>query len=178
MGKHTKRKSKKTIVDSHIWTDGANWKVVEGSLKRPRGRPGKIEPLFQYIGEKLPFASLEKVRDAISGNAEGIYMAHDSMGAARYGGRGRIFDRLLQHRKDFTKELLYFSFYVIRSKNHERELETVILRAAGPQMIFNERKVRSNIDPGNISDYEPGTHFFERQQRRGKKRKVRRGNPR
>ena len=179
MSKQIKSKSKKTIIDGNIWTDGSRWKVVEGSLKRPQGRPGKVEPLFQYVGEKLPFGCLEKVREAIcarSGDPEGIYMAHDSMGAARYGGRGKIFDRLLQHRRDFARELLYFSFYVIRSKNHERELETVILRAAGPQMSLNERKVRSDIDPGDINDYEPGTHFFERQLRRGRKANDRRAN--
>jgi len=98
-------------------------------------------------------------------------MAHDSMGMARYGGRGRIFSRLRSHHVKYPKELLYFSFYVIKSKKHERELETAILRAAGPQMILNKRKVRANINPGNVSDYEPGTMFFERQQRKGKKKK-------
>ena len=73
-------------------------------------------------------------------------------------------------RKKYPRELLYFSFYVIANKNHEREIETAILRAAGPQMILNQRKVRSSIDHGSVNDYEPGTHFLERQFRRGKKK--------
>jgi hypothetical protein len=62
----------------------------------------------------------------------------------------------------YPKQLLYFSFYVIANKNHEREIETALLRAAGPQMILNTRKVRNGIETGNILDYEPGTRFFER----------------
>lgn len=94
--------------------------------------------------------------------ANGVYMAHDSMGVARYGGRGNIISRLAMHKKNYPKELLYFSFYIIANKSHEREIETAILRAAGGQMNLNERKVREGIAVGNVSDFEPGTYFFER----------------
>lgn len=176
--KGNKRPSKK-VVSGTVWSDEKNWIVVEGKLKPAAGRPSATERLFQYVGEKLPFECLKEVRAKISkqaGDPEGIYMAHDSMGMARYGGRGKIFNRLHSHQGKYPKELLYFSFYVIKSKKHERELETAILRAAGPQMILNKRKVRSDISPGNVSDYEPGTLFFERQQRRGQKQKRRRKN--
>jgi hypothetical protein len=137
--------------------------------------------LFIVVAEKLPFESLEAVRKKTAEwkvGSEGVYMAHDSMGVARYGGRGQIFARLRSHKKKYRKELLYFSFYIIDDKNHERELETAILRAAGPQMVLNQKKVRAGIEPGNVADYEAGTRFFERQRRRGKKLRTKRGRPR
>jgi hypothetical protein len=133
-----------------------------------------VTHLFEYVAEKLPFGSLGNVRRELEdrdAHLEGVYMAHDSMGVARYGGRGQIFNRLAAHRKKYRRELVYFSFYVVRDKKHERELETAILRAAGPQMILNRRKVRDGIDPGSIRDYEPGTNFIERHGKRGKKKK-------
>ena len=174
--KNNKGKSTK-VVNDEVWSD-RTWKVVDGILKPAPGRPKKTERLFQIVGEKLPFNSLGEVNTkikAILGRApEGIYMAHDSMGVARYGGRGKIFSRLRKHKKKYPKELLYFSFYVIKSKNHERELETAILRAAGPQMILNKNKVRSDIRPGNVRDYEPGTMFFSRQNSKRRKNRRRR----
>jgi hypothetical protein len=81
-------------------------------------------------------------------------------------------------KKGFSKELRYFSFYVIAKKSHQREIETVILRAAGPQMTLNTRKIAPGLHPGNISDYEPGTNFVERQHPRGRKlAKRKRKNP-
>jgi hypothetical protein len=35
--------------------------------------------------------------------------------------------------------------------------------------------VREGIERGNVADYEAGTFFFERQGKRGKKAKLRRG---
>jgi hypothetical protein len=67
-------------------------------------------------------------------------MAHDSFGVARYGGRGNIFSRLRTHKRKYSKELVYFSFYIIENKTHEREIENVILRAAGPQMVLNNSR--------------------------------------
>jgi hypothetical protein len=100
---------------------------------------------------------------------QGVYLAHDSMGVARYGGRGAIFTRLASHKKNYRKQLLYYSFYVIENKPHEREIETALLRAAGPQMVLNTRKIAYGLHPGNIGDYEPDTEFFERQSIRGRK---------
>jgi hypothetical protein len=158
-------------VRSTIWSN-SDWKVVEGWLVPAPGRPKKISHLFRHVAEKLPFESLSKVKKWMEENGqslEGVYMAHDSMGVARYGGRGKIFDRLISHRRKYPKELVYFSFYVIANKAHEREIETAILRAASSQMILNQRKIRTGIDPGNINDYEPGTEFFQRQLPKGRK---------
>jgi hypothetical protein len=91
------------------------------------------------------------------------------MGVARYGGRGQIFKRLASHKKKYPTQLLYFSFYVIEQKQHEREIETIILRAAGPQMTLNTRKIALGTEPGNVHDYELGTNFFQRQMTRGRK---------
>jgi hypothetical protein len=54
-------------------------------------------------------------------------------------------------------------------KNHEREIETVLIRAASAMLFFNERKKRASIAPGSVTDYEPLTHYFERQYKKGKK---------
>ncbi len=92
----------------------------------------------------------------------GVYVAHDSMGYARYVGRGDIFARLKARRDAQILELKYFSFYVVLSKNHEREIETVLIRSASPLLQFNERKKEVSILPGNINDYEAGTDFYVR----------------
>jgi hypothetical protein len=172
MAASKKGKSRKEVI-GQVWSDKSEWNVVAGRLVPGAGRPR--QSLFRYVGEKLPWGSLAKVRAHVvrveGDDPEGIYLAHDSMGFARYGGRGQIFGRLRSHRRKYPRELLYYSFYVVASKVHERELETVILRAAGPQMILNERKVRSDISSGNIKDYEPGTRFFERHAKKGKKRR-------
>jgi len=167
-----KRPSRKKVFES-IWSEGS-WKVVAGKLVPAPGRPPKTSHLFLLVAEKLPFECLAAVRkDMVTrkDHREGVYLAHDSMGTARYGGRGQIFSRLAAHKKKYPRELVYFSFYVVKDKKHERELETAILRAAGPQMILNTRKVRDSISRGNIHDYEPGTRFYERQGMRGRAKK-------
>lgn len=159
-------------VDSTIWRD-QEWNVVGGKLVPQPGRPPKTSHLFLYVAEKLPYSCLNDIRKHMKATAdhrEGVYLAHDSMGVARYGGRGQIFGRLAAHKRKYRRELVYFSFYVIKDKKHERELETAILRAAGPQMILNTRKIREGIERGSVWDYEPGTRFFERQKRGGKKK--------
>ena len=83
-----------------------------------------------------------------------------------------FFSRLRSHKRKYSKELVYFSFYIIENKTHEREIENVILRAAGPQLVLNLRKVRDGIDPGAVGDYEPGTKFFRRRYARGAKKSV------
>jgi hypothetical protein len=145
-----------------------------GELKRRKGRPRKEKHLFKVIGEKLPLGSLRFVENTIVDAeivANGVYMAHDSMGVARYGGRGNIFRRLRSHRRKYRKQLVYFSFYIIENKIHEREIENAILRAAGPQMILNKRKLGDGINAGNITDYEASSYFFERHSRSGRKKK-------
>jgi hypothetical protein len=64
-------------------------------------------------------------------------------------------------------------FYIIADKTHEREIENVILRAASPQLVLNQRKVRDGIEPGSVKDYEPGTRYYRRKLARGERRVVR-----
>ena len=127
------------------------------------------------LGEKLPFEAINKV-NAYLRNAgiprNGVYIAHDSMGHARYIGRGRIFTRLRARLKSQALALKYFSFYVVEEKKHEREIETLLIRAAGPMLQFNTKKKRLTISAGSLLDYESGTQFFERKYKRGKRPKI------
>jgi hypothetical protein len=169
----TKRKSpaKKSII-GQIWADGKQWTVQHGELVRGQGRPEKTEHLFKVVAEKLPFDSLLKVKKYINDKnftMQGIYVAHDSMGCPRYIGRGNVFQRLGARKNAQPLELEYFSFYIVSEKKHEREIETMLIRAAGPLLEFNDRKKRIGIEPGNIKDYEAGTYFFERQYKKGRK---------
>jgi hypothetical protein len=166
-----KQRRRRKDVNSTLWAD-SEWRVVEGRLTPPPGRPPKTSRLFQYVAEKLPYECLNSIKAHLAEQADhlaGVYLAHDSMGIARYGGRGQIFNRLAAHKQKYPKQLLYFSFYIIANKAHEREIETAILRAAGPQMMLNIRKVRNGIEVGNVLDYEPGTKFFERQRTSGRR---------
>lgn len=161
--------SRKNVIYGSIWSD-SDWTVVAGRLVS-RGRPRRVPHLFTCVAEKLPLKSLARVQKILRDEkikTEGVYMAHDSMGVARYGGRGNIFSRLRSHRRKYPKQLVYFSFYVIENKHHEREIENAILRAAGAQMSFNTRKLGDGIYPGRVTDYEAGSYFFERQHKRGK----------
>jgi len=156
------------------------WVVKFGDLKKSdgRGRPAKIQPLFKVIGEKLPGEALGKVEAALKEKkiqCSGVYMLHDSMGAVRYVGRGNIFGRLKSHFAAHEEELIYFSFYVVSDKKHEREIETLLIRGAGPLLEFNDRKKASGIKCGNVHDFEAGTCFFEcHRSRRVKKTPVKR----
>lgn len=154
-----------------VYKDNKLWNVQFGELKRHQGNPGKTDHLFRVVGEKLPYESLAAVKKHVEGKgfgASGVYIAHDSMGFPRYIGRGAIFTRLKARQAAQVLELVYFSFYVVSEKKHEREIETVLIRAAGPLLEFNTRKKRVNIMPGNIRDYEAGTYFYERQYKKGK----------
>jgi hypothetical protein len=129
------------------------------------------------VAEKIPYSALDAVRKDLKARAiglTGVYVAHDSMGVARYIGRGSIFGRLRRRRRAQSLELHYFSFFVVAEKTHEREIETLLIRAAGPQLHFNTRKKRVDIQPGSVRDFEAGTLFYERRYRRGKRPKRRR----
>ena len=164
------------------------WVVGYGELTRPRGRPHggqKVEPLFRFVGQKIPFGKgnelLEKVErqveeqldrepDEENRRPSGVYAVHDSMGVVRYVGRGQdVFARLRTHKKAHDLEFEYFSFWLVVDKHHEREIETLLIRGAGPLLVFNERKKRVGIELGDIKDYEPGTRYFERQRKKGPK---------
>jgi hypothetical protein len=148
------------------------WIVNHGKLKRGQGRPGNTEHLFRVVGEKLPYEALPSVRKHVRESLDlkpyGVYVAHDSMGCPRYIGRGSVFNRLIARKKAQVQELKYFSFYLVSDKKHEREIETLLIRAAGFLLEFNSRKKRVGISHGNIRDYEAGTLFYERQYKRGR----------
>lgn len=168
-----KRPSTKTEIES-VHSDGP-WKVVFGELKRGRGRPPKESSVFQALGEKLPKASLDEVEGTIKDreiSREGVYFTHDSLGCARYAGRGSVFTRLRAHFKAHPNELLYYSFYLIADKQHEREIETALIRVASHLLVFNQKKKRDDIEPGDVRDYEPGTFYFERQRKKGRRKGV------
>jgi len=65
-------------------------------------------------------------------------------------------------------ELKYFSFYVVEERKHEGEIETLLIRAAGPLLQFNTKKKRVTINSGSLFDYESGPQCFERSYKRGK----------
>ena len=170
MANQSKKPAKKSKV-KQIWSDGKQWTVGYGRLVAAPGRPAKATRLFEVVGEKLPIAALDDVREDVRNRGlgeEGVYIAHDSMGYARYVGRGQIFSRLKYRARSSQLEIKYFSFYVVRAKVHEREVETLLIRVAAPMLYFNERKKRLDLSPGNIRDYEPRTQFLERHYKKGK----------
>ncbi len=172
--KRRRKATSKKAVKKTVWSK-EGWTVVSGELQRGRGRPAKAAPLFSVVAEKLPFGCLDGVKEELKTlgiKPFGVYAAHDSMGTPRYLGRGAIFTRLKSHLKTHPRELVYFSFFVVKEKTHEREIETLSIRAAGDTLQFNSRKKRTGIAPGSVLDYEAGTMFFERQQKRGRKEAV------
>ena len=177
MSRDPKVMSKKLKVADLDWDEDPIWCIKRGHLTRPKGRPRKGSRLFKVIGEKLPWNSLATVKEDIyalselAHPVEGIYMVHDSMGAPRYVGHGNIFSRVKHHLDKYQKELQYFSFYVVADKCHEREIETLLIRGAANMLALNERKVRIGVASGNITDYEPGTVYYERQSKKGPRTK-------
>jgi hypothetical protein len=169
----TRRKARSTkVTTATVYADNKDWKVCFGELKRGQGHPGKAEHLFKVVGEKLPYPALPSVKKHLRAqgfSTQGVYVAHDSMGCPRNIGRGRIFPRLTRRYKSQPHELVYFSFYVVSEKKHEREIETLLIRAAGFLLEFNMRKKRIGIAHGNVRDFEAGTTFYERQKRKGRK---------
>ena len=164
-------KKVKKIIVPRIWGD-KQWVVRFGRLNVGPGRPEGAPRLFKVVGEKLPFEAINAVARHLRNKGitrSGVYVAHDSMGYARYIGRGSIFSRLRTRRKSQVLELKYFSFYIVEDKKHEREIETLLIRAAGALLQFNTKKKRLTISPGSLLDYEAGTRFFERRYTRGKK---------
>lgn len=149
-----------------------HWTVWRGKLIPSAGRPDKVVSIFSVVAEKLPFECIADVEEDLKAQGltrTGIYFAHDSMGAVRYAGLGSIFTRLKASKKAQPLQLHYFSFYVLPHKKHQRELETLVIRATSHLLQFNERKKPPTIEPGNIHDYEGGTMFYERQGKKGKK---------
>ena len=104
--KRPSRKDSEQKIAEH-----GTWTVWRGKLIPSRGRPDKVFSLFRVVAEKIPFECLANVeRDLKSQKLKnnGIYLAHDSMGHARYAGRGAIFTRLKARKKAHPYELQYF----------------------------------------------------------------------
>jgi hypothetical protein len=164
--KRPSRKSTEQRVAAH-----GDWTIWRGRLVPSAGRPDKVDSLFKVVAEKIPFACLGAVHKDMKAEdlpPTGIYLAHDSMGAVRYAGRGNIFQRLRTPYRAQPLELHYFSLYVIENKKHEREIETLVIRPTSHLLDFNDRKKRPTIQVGNVRDYEPGTTFYQRQSRKAK----------
>lgn len=98
-----------------VWTDD-EWSVRGGELKRGKGYPG-TPGLFQTVAEKLPYECLTALQKKIADPINGIYIAHDSMGCARYIGRGNIFQRLAARKREQPAELKYFSSMSLRTSD-------------------------------------------------------------
>jgi hypothetical protein len=175
--RRNKAKSTKHTEAPTVWAgkESHRWTVHFGELRRARGRPTKAQSLFKVVAEKLPFESIGAVQKRLDNeelSRAGVYVAHDSMGFARYIGRGQnVFMRLKARHKVHPNELKYFSFFVVEEKKHENEIETILIRAAGPHLHFNTKKRQLDIEPGDVRDFEAGTHYFERLKRRGRKRR-------
>lgn len=111
----TKRAKATKTIHACVYKDGDLWNVQFGELRRHQGSPGKTEHLFRVVGEKLPYEALPIVKKHVQEKGlgtNGVYVAHDSMGFARYIGRGAIFGRLKTRKEARDLELVYFSFYV------------------------------------------------------------------
>jgi len=174
----TKPVSKRVTVERDVFRAAGEspWVVHYGKvtrIKKLRGRTpaaAKTEHLFRVVAEKLPYEALLAVKKHLKGaqsTFQGVYVAHDSMGCPRYIGRGNIFARLEARKKVYSLELQYFSFYVVADKKHEREIETLLIHAAGFLLEFNDKKKRVGIEAGNVNDFEAGTVFYERRYVRG-----------
>lgn len=167
--RQAKQKARKDVL-GEAWRDDS-WIVKFGKLVPPPGRPRRVKPLFRHVAEKIPYDALSEVWALYRDHdwaVDGVYVAHDSMGFARYVGRGHVFRRLRVRRRRAPRELQYFSFYIVHDKSHEREIETLLIRLGGAHLHFNTKKKRVATAPGNVRDYEAGTRFVERRRRPGR----------
>lgn len=84
------------------------------------------------------------------------------MGYPRYVGRGNIRDRLATRFRAQREELMYYSFYVVADKMHEREIETLLIHVAGGLLDYNDKKRWAASHQGKVRDFEQRTLFYER----------------
>src|SRR5437588_13047401 len=106
-------------VDGELIKVNEDWNIQVGELQPIARGARRRDHLFKYVAEKLPWDALPRVGRYLNRRGVkriGVYMAHDSFGVARYGGRGNIFSRLRSHKRKYSKELVYFSFYIIENK--------------------------------------------------------------
>jgi hypothetical protein len=81
------KKAAVKAIKETIWVDNKQWTVRFGKLNPGPGRPESIQSLFKVVDEKLPFEAINKVNAylrALGVRRNGVYIAHDSMGYARY----------------------------------------------------------------------------------------------
>src|SRR5690242_2730126 len=115
MAKRQNKAVSKKVDKGLVWRD-ARWSVKWGKLVPKPGRPHAIKPLMRWFGEKIPFEALSDTKKKLAeqgATKEGVYIAHDSMGYARYVGRGDVFQRLSARKRVHPEELKYFSFYIV-----------------------------------------------------------------
>ena len=166
----------KSFKQKNLWHNNV-WQIHHGFLKSRKSEPNHI---FKIIAEKLPIESLTAVENYFKKAGlprKGIYIAHDSMGYSRYVGLGGIFYRLKTRYRAHSREIQYYSFYVVTDTTHQRELETLLIRIASPLLEFNSQKKRNTIEVGSVRDYSPGTVFLQRKPVRRKKSKKRKRRP-
>lgn len=152
-----RRKKEATIFKNE------EWDVNYGHITAGPG--GTTPRLFRYVAEKIPVEALKEVEDYVrlkTSSVKGIYLVLDSMSYPRYAGRGNVFDRIRARVKKHKAELKYFSFYLVESKKHERELETLLVHNMGTLLLFNTLKKREGTKASSIWDYEAGTKFVWR----------------
>ena len=90
MRRKPKASATKTIEVQRVYRN-EQWTVHYGTPKPGRGRPELTARLFSVLGEKLPYECLNAVKNQLRKSGltrQGVYVAHDSMGCARYIGGG------------------------------------------------------------------------------------------
>lgn len=158
--------------------DGEQWRVARGKLVRGPGHPGQ-QQLFQVVAERIPFEALGAIAKDMKKQqlpCGGVYMLHDSMGGPRYAGLSiNVFSRLRNHHHKYGAQLPYFSFFTVLSGRHQKEIETVMVRAVGNAAI-NQYKKAVGFEPGSLEGFAPGTIFYQRKKKSAaKKRSIRKG---
>jgi hypothetical protein len=110
-------------IEADVRDGSGKWVARFGKLDPGRGRQTAVPNLFQVVGEKLSFEVLSAVDKHLGSLAskgirrKGVYVAHDSMGYARYIGRGRIFPRLRACLSKHPSELCIFRFTLSKRSN-------------------------------------------------------------
>ena len=149
-------------IEADVRDGSGKWVARFGKLDPGRGRQTAVPNLFQVVGEKLSFEALSAVDKHLGILAskgirrKGVYVAHESMGYARYIWRGGIFPRLRACLSKHSSELVYFSFYIVKEKQHEREIEPLLIHSAGPLLQFNTKKKDLPRAPGIFLTTKPG----------------------
>jgi hypothetical protein len=131
-----------------------------GELRRGSGHPGNTPGIFSLIAELLSVESVEDLPSRIAG----VYVLMDSARIPRYVGIAKdVRIRIRQHmrKRDFAATVRYLSLYATRTRDHAREVETLLLHFGGAELFLNAQKRR---DPtrgiAKLRHYEAGTLLF------------------